>query len=46
MRELRAVAARRPSFSERLIEFDVSDPDYLEQAKERDDNALLVLPSG
>jgi hypothetical protein len=45
MRELRAVAASRPSFSERLIELEVSGPDYLAQAKERDDNALLVLSS-
>lgn len=44
MRELRAVAASRPSFSERLIELEVSGPDYLTQAREREDNALLVLP--
>jgi len=43
MRELRAVAASRPSFTERLIELEVSGPDYLTQVNERDDNALLVL---
>lgn len=43
--ELRAVAASRPSFFERLIALGVEGPSYLAEAAERDDAAVLVLPS-
>ncbi len=45
MRELRAVTASRPSFCERLIEMEVSGPDYLAQAEERDDAPVVMLAS-
>ncbi len=45
MRELRAVAASRPSFCERLSQLEISGPDFLEQTQERDDAPVLVLPS-
>lgn len=46
LRELRAVAADRPSFCERLSQLEVSGPDYLAQAQERDDAPVVMLPSG
>jgi hypothetical protein len=46
LRELRAVAAGRPSFCERLSQLEVSGPDYLAQAQERDDAPVVMLPSG
>lgn len=46
LRELRAVAAGRPSFCERLAQLQVSGPDYLAQAEERDDAPVVLLPSG
>lgn len=45
MRELRAVAASRPSFCETLGALEISGPDYLAQTAERDDEAVLILPS-
>ena len=46
MRELRAVAASRPAFCTLLVQLEVSGPDYLAQVAERDDAAVLMLPSG
>lgn len=45
MSELRAVAASRPAFCETLTALEVSGPRYLAEASERDDAAILVLPS-
>lgn len=45
MRELRAVAASRPAFMERILALEISGPDYLAQAQERDDAPVLMLPS-